>query len=196
MGAGRRHIEPQRERRAGFDEPQPLGGRKRFRRPRIKRRAVGIARPWSVRFALCHQPCDLGAAFKARIDQALRRQSVYRAAIIRKMLRLPPHRRFPDDAEPAEVLVNRGLEFRPAARGVDILDAQQKPPAAPARQVEIQQRRKSMAEVEVAVRTRRKSENGGRHYIGLVMPGLVPGIHVFSICIGPCCHSRKSCSTK
>src|SRR5262249_25125741 len=79
------------------------------------------------------------------------------------MVRLPPHRRFPGKAEPGEVFIDRSLVFRPAARRIDILDAQQKPSAALARQVEIEQRRTGMTEMEIAVRARRKSENGWRH---------------------------------
>src|SRR5260370_41719635 len=98
------------------------------------------------------------------------------------MLRLPPHRSFPGDAEPGEVFIDCGLELRPAAGRVDILDAQQEPAAGVARQIEIQQRRISVAEMQIAVRARRKAEDGLWHYSGLVMPGLVPGIHVLQQC--------------
>jgi len=63
------------------------------------------------------------------------------------MLALPPHVRLPGDAEPAEVLVDPSLVFRPAARGVDVVDAQQKPAADLARHVVIKQCRIGMAEV-------------------------------------------------
>src|SRR5438874_5489817 len=79
------------------------------------------------------------------------------------MLRLPTHRRLPGNAEPGEVFIDRSLIFRPAARRVDILDAQQESSAPLACQVEIDQRRTGMAEMEIAVRARRKSENGWRH---------------------------------
>ena len=79
------------------------------------------------------------------------------------MLGLPPHRRLPGNAEPGEIFVDRGLEFRPAARRVDILDAQQEPSAGSARQVEIQQRRIGVAEMKMAIRARREAENGWRH---------------------------------
>ena len=107
-------------------------GDKQFRRAGIERRAVGVARPWAVRLPLRHQPCDLGAALETRIDQTLGRKLFERLAIVGEMLGLPPHRLFPGDAEPGEVLIDRGLEFRLAARRVDILDAQQEPPAGPA----------------------------------------------------------------
>jgi len=45
------------------------------------------------------------------------------------MLALPPHRLLPGDAEPAEILVDRRLVVRPATGRVDVLDAQQQPPA-------------------------------------------------------------------
>src|SRR5437868_4918936 len=95
------------------------------------------------------------------------------------MLRLPPHRLVPCDAEPSEVFIDGGLEFRLAAGQVDVLDAQQQAAAGLTRQIKIQQRRKGVAEMQITVRARRKAEDGGRHYLGLVMAGLVPAIHVF-----------------
>jgi hypothetical protein len=68
------------------------------------------------------------------------------------VLRLPPHRRLPGDAEPGEVLVDRGLEFRSAPRRVDIFDPQQKPSATLVRLVEVEKRRKRMTEMQIAVR--------------------------------------------
>ena len=102
--AGRRHVEPQRVRRARFEQPRALVRRQRFRRAGIERRAVGIARPRRLRLALRHQFCDLGAALETRIDQPLGGELLERIAIVGKMLRLPPHRGFPGDAEPGEVL--------------------------------------------------------------------------------------------
>src|ERR1700694_3426044 len=90
---------------------------------------------------------------------------------------LPPHRLLPGDAEPGEVFVNRGLEFRPAAGRVDILDAQQELPAGLMSQIEIQQRRISVAEMQITVRARRKAEEGLWHYFCLVIAGLDPPIH-------------------
>ena len=86
-----------------------------------------------------------------------------RRAIVVEMLGLPPHRLLPVDAEPGEVLVDRRLELRPAARRVDVLDAQQQAPARRPRHVEIEQRREGVAEMQIAVRARRKAENGWRH---------------------------------
>src|SRR5262249_54014041 len=75
----------------------------------------------------------------------------------------PPHRLLPGDAEPGEVLVDRLLVFAPAARGVDVLDAQQKPPTGGARHVEIDQRRQRVPQMQVAVGARREAEDGGGH---------------------------------
>src|SRR6266702_2649540 len=95
---------------------------------------------------------------------------------------LPPHRRLPGYSEPGQILIDRGLELRPAAGEVDIFDPQQKSSAGLAREIEVPQRRISVAEMEIAVRARRKSENGWRHDGSLVMPGLAPGIHVLQQC--------------
>src|SRR5262245_49114372 len=115
------------------------------------------------------------------------RQFLDGVAIGCKMLRLPPYRRLPGEAEPCEIFVDRGLIFRPTACRIDILDAQHEPAAVLMREVEIEQRRIGMAEMEIAVRARRKSENGWRHLSLLVMAGQkrearltpgVPAIHV------------------
>ena len=76
------------------------------------------------------------------------------------MVGLPPHRGFPGDAEPGKILVDRRLEFRPAAGGVDVLDPQQQAAVGLTRGIEIQQCRIGMAEMQVTVRARRKTENG------------------------------------
>src|SRR5215472_13889153 len=76
------------------------------------------------------------------------------------MIRLPPRRRLPGNAEPGEIFVDRILIFRAAAGGINILDPQQQAPARAPRHVEVEQRREGMAEMKVAVRTRRKTENG------------------------------------
>src|ERR1044072_7200521 len=76
------------------------------------------------------------------------------------MLRLPPHRRFPGYPQPGEILIDRRLEFRPASCGVDILDPQQESSPRAVREVAVQHRRIGVTEMEVAVRSWTKSENG------------------------------------
>src|ERR1700722_9306138 len=122
-------------------------------------RPIGVARPWTVRLPLYHEPCDLRAALETRIDQPLGRELFQRLGRGGEMCGLPPHRVFPGNAKPRQILINRVLEFRLAARGVDILDAQQEASAGAIREVEIQQRRVSVAEMQIAVRTWRKTKH-------------------------------------
>ncbi len=84
------------------------------------------------------------------------------------MIRLPPHRLFPSDAEPFEVFVDRLFEFRATARRVDVLDAQKETSAERTRHLEVDQRGQRVAEVEVAVRRRREAENGLLHGCGML----------------------------
>ena len=158
-----RHIEPQRVRNARSKQPRTLAGRKQSRRSGIVRHTVGVARPWRLGFPLPDQARNLGAALETRVDQTLRHQCFERIAVVGEMFGLPAHRGFPGDAEPGKVLIHRLLEFFPAPRRVDILDAQQEPAASLACQVEIQQRRKGVAKMQIAVWTWRKSENGWRN---------------------------------
>src|SRR6266581_130428 len=88
---------------------------------------------------------------------------------------LPPHRLLPDDPEPGQILVDRSLEFRPAAARIDVLDPEQEPAAGLPRQIEIQQRRKSVAEMQIAVRARGKAENGWHRSSSLVIAGARSG---------------------
>src|SRR5216683_674953 len=76
------------------------------------------------------------------------------------MLGLPAHRLLPLQIEPGEVLIDRGLVFRPAARGVDVLDPQQQSAGRYPCPVGVEQRRQRMAEMQIAVRRRREAENG------------------------------------
>ena len=66
------------------------------------------------------------------------------------MLGLAADRGLPAQPEPGEVLEDGGLEFRPAAGPVDVLDAQQKTPARLSRRGFREQRRIGMAEMEMA----------------------------------------------
>src|SRR5690606_2740761 len=68
---------------------------------------------------------DLSARAEAGIEQAALLQCFERGGVVAEMLRLDPHRLLPAQAQPGEVLEDRGGVFRAAARDVDILDAQQ-----------------------------------------------------------------------
>jgi hypothetical protein len=131
-----------------------------LRHTRIQWRAIGIARPRAIRLAQRDQLGDLGAAFEGWIDQRHRRQRLQRTLVLREMLGLPPHRRLPGNAEPSKVFVNCILVFRTAPRRIDVLDPQQQSATRTPREVEIQQRRIGVAEMQTAVRARRESENG------------------------------------
>lgn len=52
-------------------------------------------------------------------------QAIKRSAVVREVLGLASHRRFPTQAQPGEVFVDRGFVVGPAARAIDVLDAQQ-----------------------------------------------------------------------
>ncbi len=56
-----------------------------------------------------------------------------------------------------------GLEFGLAPGQVDVLNAQQQAAVGLTRQIEIQQHRKGVAEMQITVRAWRKAENGWRH---------------------------------
>src|SRR5262249_58635363 len=117
---GARHIERQRIRLARRHAPPALGGRDRLARPRIERGAVWIAWPLSTALALGNKRGDLGTAFEARVDEFPCIEPRQRAAIVGEMHALPPHRLLPGDAEPAQILIDRLLVFRPAARRLDV----------------------------------------------------------------------------
>ena len=172
------HIEPQRVGCARLQQLSALSGRQRSRRSGIMRRAIGVARPWRFRFPLGDETGNLGAALETRIHKTQRRQSFKCLAIVGKTFRLPAHRSFPGDTQPCEIPINRILEFQPASGRVDVLDAQQEPSTCAAGQIEIQECRKGVAKMQIAIGARRKAKEGWRHYSRLVVTGLVPVSHV------------------
>jgi hypothetical protein len=87
------------------------------------------------------------------------------------MFRLAPHRGLERDTEPRQILPHRRLEFRPAARRVDVLDAQQQASARGARHLEVQERAQRVPEMQKTVGARREAEHRARHY-GRPSPGL------------------------
>src|SRR5215831_9253898 len=131
----RLHIDAKRGGLAGSHPPLPFWRSQMFAGARVKGRAVRVARP---AISLCDRIDNVAARTKAWVCHAKRRKPCERPRIVRKMLRLAAHGRFPGKPEPGEVLVNRLFEFEPASLGVDIFDAQQKAPACLARQVVIQ----------------------------------------------------------
>src|ERR1700677_3094449 len=83
--------------------------------------------------------------------------------MVAKVLALPPNVLFPADAEPSKVRVDRCFVLRPAADGIDVFDAQEEASAAFPRQIMIEQRRKSMTQMQIAVRARRKTKDTRVH---------------------------------
>src|SRR5579875_100507 len=127
-----------------------------FASPGVERRTVGVARPPRLPRGILH---DFAPRAKAGIGQPLRGKPCEGAGVLWKMLGLTPNRHFPREPQPCKILINRLLEFHPAALNVDILDSQQKAAFRRARQSEIQHGGIGMAKVKIAIRRRRTTEN-------------------------------------
>src|SRR3954447_10764186 len=124
------HVEPPRRAFAGREPRLAFGRIEVPARAGIKWRAVGIAGP--IR-APGNRAQDIPARTKAGIDQAAIAHVIERSRILGQMLALPAHRLFQFEAYPGEVLINRTLVFRAAARDIDVFDAQEQASAALAR---------------------------------------------------------------
>src|SRR4051812_27358516 len=162
---GGMHVEAQRKGLSGGDAVRAFICTELLGRAGIERRTVGIAWPVAARLALGDKPRDVGTAFETGIDERLRFQLANGRAISLELVGLAPHRFFPCDPEPRQILVDRLLEFRPASRRIDVLDAQQESPTHAARHFEVDQRGQRMPQMQIAIRRRRETENGlhGRH---------------------------------
>ena len=75
------------------------------------------------------------------------------------MFGLAPRGRLPFKPEPGAVFLDRCFELIPRAARIDILDAQQETPAALAREIEIEERRIGVAEVQMTIGRRREAED-------------------------------------
>ena len=155
-----RHVEPpgvgrRPTRRAGGVRVPTSRGRRRGRAARRRDRA---ARPLR-RLGLGDEGADLAAAHEGGIDELLADQQVEHGLVLGEMFGLPAHRLFPVDPEPGEVVVDALLEFRRAALEIDVLDAQQEPPACARRPFAVENRRKRMAEMQFAIGARREAED-------------------------------------
>src|SRR5262245_32755223 len=114
-------IEPQAELVTGGDAIAPLFSRQHPAGAGIER-SVGAV--WRVGGSSDFPP-NVGTAAKARIDQAALVELVQPATVIGEMLGLAPYLAVPVEAQPAQVLEHRLLEFAPATADVDVLDAHQ-----------------------------------------------------------------------
>ena len=114
-----------RPRRCAPAGPPPASAAPRRDRPARRRDRAASARARRGR-----RPCARARrGSRSREGQPQRIQRRQRRAVLVEMRGLPPHRLLPLEAEPGEVFSDRRLELGPAARRVDVLDAQQEPPA-------------------------------------------------------------------
>ncbi len=150
-------IEAEGEGLAGGDARPSLG--------RVETAAgAGIERPFRpVRRAAGarYLGLDRRARAEAGIDEAHRRETVERPPVIGKMRRLPPHRPVPVEAEPGEIGERRLGELGAAACRIDVLETEEKASTGLACAPPGEQGGKSVAEMEVAGRTRSEAGDGG-----------------------------------
>ena len=120
-----------------------------------------------------HFPFDVAAAEEGGVYQIHADEAVEYIAVDAEMLGLAAHRRFPVKSEPVQILLHGGFEFGRAAFAVDILHAQQKPPAGRLRHLPVEQGGIGMAEMQVAIGTGSKAENRDSHELGFLREDLV-----------------------
>jgi hypothetical protein len=122
---------------------------------------------------------EVSAGAEAAVKQTELVKPIEGGAMFIQVLGLAAHRSRPLESKPAEVLLDRDLPFRPAARDVDILDAEQESPVGAPRLTPRHPRRESMAEVELTGGTR--GEAGDRHRfgkLGIIVARAKPMLHI------------------
>ena len=115
----------------------------------MQRRPVGII----PRLGLQSRRADLPPRAAAGIEQALLLQPVRLRVIKIEMLRLNPHRLRIGQPQPVKIFENRLDKMRTRPPLINILDPQQHIATARIRQLLIDQRRISMAQMQISVRT-------------------------------------------
>ncbi len=100
------------------------------------------------------------------------------------MLGLTAHRLLPVEAEPGEIVIDCLLKFRAAAFEIDVFDPEQELAAGGKRHFLIEQCRKAVAEMQIAIRRRREAKDARNigschHWDSSLRPlaGLRPGAH-------------------
>lgn len=166
--AGTRHggadVQPPGEGRILGNPPLAFLHRKRLVGRGIKRHTVGIARPVApALFAIGDEGAYLAAAHEGGIDEFLADQAPEHRSIFCKMLGLAAHGPFPVEAQPFQIGDHARLELWRAARGVDILDAQQQAAATGICELLVEQRRIGVAQMQFAVGAGREAECQERH---------------------------------
>ena len=105
-------------------------------------------RPLRRRPRCGHFARDISAGAETGINQAARSKPIQYRAIFGKMGGLAAFCAIPIQPKPAQILKYRGLIFRAAARGIDILNSQQKAPARRARAAPGEKRGPRMAQMQ------------------------------------------------
>jgi hypothetical protein len=146
------HVEAERSLVAAGETVACFCRGKRAAGSGIERRAVRVALP-------SRGSGDLRTAAKAGVDQAPLIEAGERRRVIVAMLALPA-RRGKAKPEPREVVNNRGLKLRFAARAVQIFNAQQHASVDFGSDAFIHQRGIGVAEMERSVWRRRKAQDG------------------------------------
>jgi hypothetical protein len=122
--------------------------------------AVGVTRPGPAPiFDFGDNGCDFGAAEEGRVEQSEASQFGERCLILCKMFRLAANRFWPLNAKPGEVFSDRGFEFGPCTRDIDVLDAQQEDAATRLREAPVEHGRPCVSDMEQAVRAGGESDN-------------------------------------
>ena len=138
-----------------FCRPQGLAGAGIGRRGAVgsRERVVGIGR-------------DLGAGAEAGVEQLSRGEAVELGGVMAEIFRLQPHRPWPVEAEPGQIVKDSLGKYRAAAIAVDILDTQ--PHRAVASSLFArEQGAVAMAEMEQAGRAGGKTCHGHRTKIAI-----------------------------
>jgi len=122
--------------------------------PRIVRQAAAGARVTAAGIAMRggERLGDVGPGAEAGIDQPLLLQPLQRLGVQRRAFRLDDRLAVEANAEPVEIFKDAFNEFRPAAAGIQILDADPEFSAAGPRMGMTQRRRKGVAQMEPAGR--------------------------------------------
>src|SRR5262249_42758372 len=155
------HVETKRIGLAGGHPPPPFGRRNAFGGARIDGGSVRVIQPNTLSLAFRHHRGNLRPRLERWINEALALEPHESCAIVGEVLALAPDRLLPGNAEPGKVLVDRLLIGRPAAYGIDILDAEEKGAFCCSCHIEVDERRESVTEMKIAVRARRKTKYRG-----------------------------------
>src|SRR5438105_1546922 len=83
--------------------------------------------------------------------------------VVRQMLALEQHRLIRNEPKPAKVIERRLRQLRPAAKKIDVFDANQEAALPLARHLLVEERRIGVAEMKPAIGARRKTECGADH---------------------------------